>query len=102
MGRVVVGNLNGDGPFAFNAESGLATAILGHPDECGPTATKPEDGRVVLVLDRNSWISTLPDDPLSVQRFWDFAKPLLGKGQLISDTPLTCRNGKWEVAPIPS
>jgi hypothetical protein len=44
----------------------------------------------------------LPDDPLSVQRFWDFAKPLLGKGQLISDTPLTCRNGKWEVAPIPS
>lgn len=100
VGPLLMGDLNGDGPFAVNADSGLATGLL--VADCGAEARRKEDGRVVLVLDRNIWISTLPNDPLSVERFWAFAKPLLARHALLSDTPLTCRSGNWETAGPPS
>jgi hypothetical protein len=59
------------------------------------------DGRIILVLNRDVFATTLPDDPLSVERFWAFVKPGLKTQAFSSDTPLTCKNGKWEVVPIP-
>jgi hypothetical protein len=100
LGPIGLGDLNGDGPFALTAESGLGTGLLAHPDGCsGPNAQF--NGRTILVLDRNTFIMTLPEDPLSVQRFWAFAKPGIAKHDFSSDTPITCKNGKWEVAGIP-
>jgi len=88
--------------MAYSAESGLATGMLAHPDACtGPNATM-NDGRIILVLDRDTFATTLPSDPLSVERFWAFAKPGIKAQVFSSDTPLICKNGKWEVAPIPS
>jgi hypothetical protein len=102
MGTVWSGDAQPGGPMAYGADSGLATGLLAHPDGCtGPNATM-NDGRIVLVLDRDVFATTLPNDPLSVERFWAFVKPGLKTQAFSSDTPLTCKNGKWEVAPIPS
>ena len=102
MGTVAFGELQPGGPMAFGADSGLATGLLAHPDGCtGPNATM-NDGRIILVLDRDTFATTLPNDPLSVERFWAFVKPGLKTRSFASDTPLSCKDGKWGVAPIPS
>ena len=59
-----------------------------------------QHGRI-LVLDRDTFIMTLPNDPLSVQRFWAFAKPGLARHGFASDTPIRCKDGKWDLAEIP-
>lgn len=101
VGRVQTGATSGDGPFAATSPSGLATGLLGHPNTCGPEAKQDISAAIFLLVDRDTFIQTLPDDPGSVERFWKFAKPLIGKGMLLSDTPVTCRNGKWEAVTPP-
>lgn len=102
LGPVSEVELDGDGPTVHFSDTGLATGILALPDACQPAGGFLADGRIVLVLDRDGWITTLPNDPVSEQRFWAFVKPRVGKGQLLSDTPLTCKAGKWEVVKPPS
>jgi hypothetical protein len=101
IGPVELGEAQPGGPMIYGADSGLATGLLAHPDGCtGPNPTM-NDGRIILVLNRDVFATTLPDDPLSVERFWAFVKPGLKTQAFSSDTPLTCKNGKWEVVPIP-
>lgn len=100
MGELNVGDLDRDGPFGVTAESGLATGAL--LTMCGGDNSRAEDGSVVLVVNRDLFIKTLPNDPLSAERFWAFAKPQLGQGTLMSDTPLTCKKGKWVEVKAPT
>lgn len=101
MGALNIGDMNGDGPVTYSAESGLATGLLLTPDACTPQGGSFK-GQVILVLDRNAFIATLPKDSISVKRFWAFAKPFLGTRRLASDTPLTCVSGAWQPAKIPN
>lgn len=100
VGPLDMGDLPDNGPFIVSAQSGLATGTLAAPGMCDATGSRYNEGRIMLVVDRNSYIEALPGADSSVERFWAFAKPHLGAGDFLSDTPLTCRGGKWvEVKP---
>lgn len=102
LGATTWDQIGRDMPYAMGAQSGLATGLLAHPDQCGTGKNEMGDGRIVLVADRDNLLSTIAGDAESERMFWAFAAPLLGTGALLSDTPLKCVNRQWVTVDPPS
>lgn len=102
MGAMQAVRIGGEaGPSGLGAASGLAPSRLADPALCGPAAPTGIDRQIVLVVARDMFIFANPADIDETRRFWVTARQLLATGSGLSSTPLTCKGGKWVVAPTP-
>lgn len=80
-----------------SADSGLATGALLLPDACRSGGSE----NLVLVSARNTYFSVNSRDKVAVETFWTLANGLRSDGASLSQTVLSCRSGRWNVADEP-
>ena len=89
------------GASGFGAASGLAPSLLADPGICGPQSPDGLHRQVVLVLGRDSFLYADPADHTQTDIFWSEVRRVTASHASLSETPLTCRGGKWVVATPP-
>lgn len=90
-----------DGAIGLTADSGLAPSLLADPAFCGEAAPDALDGQTVLVYSREMFLFAKPSDVNMTKLFWKTAKEEIAAGRSMSDTPLSCRGGRWQAATAP-
>lgn len=92
---------NENGVSGFTADSGLAPSVLADPSSCGPKTPNGVAGQVVLVLARDTFLYAPAEDRELMISFWDAVERETAAGRSLSNTPITCRAGKWVSAQKP-
>ena len=75
--------------------------MLAQPTLCGAQKLNGIQGQVVLLYSKDMFLFALPADPAMMRTFWSVVKGEIAKERSLSNTPITCQNGRWIVVPIP-